>query len=115
MVKDTGSPSEAWRALNDHVFPSTDARIDLHEHKLRTQRMHPGQDLYVFISAVKQSVGELFMLGIREERKVCSVMLDRLLQEYTVLRRSRRLQNSRIKEATERQGSRNLVHLVAFR
>lgn len=32
IATDTASPSEAWRALNDHFFPLTDAQINLYEH-----------------------------------------------------------------------------------
>ncbi|CAM9974354.1 unnamed protein product, partial [Sphacelaria rigidula] len=87
MVNDTASPSEAWRALSDHFFPLTDAQINLHEHKLLNLRMHPGQDPHVFFSAIKRTVGALLMLGVKkEERQICSVMLDGLPQEYDVLR-----------------------------
>ena len=48
MVHNAGSPSKAWRTLNNHYLPLSDAQINLHEHKLSRMEMRQGEDPRIF-------------------------------------------------------------------
>lgn len=103
MIHNAGSASKAWRDLNDHFLPLSDAQINLYEHKLSNLKMKHGEDPHAFFSQIKEILGVLLMLGVqKEDRVVVSILLNGLTRDYNNVRENMKIHFPRNREAIEK-------------
>ena len=103
MVHNAGSSSKTWRTVNNHYLPLSDAQKILYEHKLSRMQMKQGEDPHIFFSQLNEVLGGLLMLGVeKDDRVVCSLMLNELARDYSNVIENIRIMYPRNREAIER-------------
>ena len=87
MATHAGSPSKAFRVLNDHFLPLSQSQIRVQEEKLKSLRMRSNENSATFFSSMRETLGVLQMLEVKKyDREVCNLMLEGLSHEYKTLR-----------------------------
>ena len=82
MARHAGSPSKAFRVLNDNFQSLSQSRIRVQE-KLKSLHMRSNENLATFFASMKETLGVLQMLEVKkDDREVCNLMLEGLSHEY---------------------------------
>ena len=86
MARHAGSPSKAFRVLNDHFLPLSQSQIRVQEEKLKSLRMRSNETPATFFASIRETLGVLQMLGVKkDDREVCNLMLEGLSHECKTL------------------------------
>ena len=73
--------------LKDHFLPLSQSQICVQEEKLKSLRMRSNDNPATFFASMRETLGVLQMLEVKkDDREVCSLMLEGLSHEYKTLR-----------------------------
>ena len=87
MARHAGSPSKAFRVVNDHFLSLSQSQIRVQEKKLKSLRMRSNENPPTFFASMRETLGVLQMLEVKkDDREVCNLMLEGLSHEYKTLR-----------------------------